>query len=76
MRNGLCPKCGTATIFAKENGLGGLRGIRVRIANVTTEHQVVAYVCVTCGYSETYVTDRAAIDLIRRDWTPILPADQ
>ena len=73
MRDGLCPKCGSATVYAKENGLGGLRGVRVRIANGTSEKQVVAYVCVTCGYSETYVADRATIEAIRRDWTPIRP---
>lgn len=73
MRDGICPKCGSSTVYAKENGFGGLRGVPIRIANGTSQQTIITYVCVTCGYLENYVAAGPVIAEISEDWTPIRP---
>jgi predicted nucleic-acid-binding Zn-ribbon protein len=68
MRNGICPKCGHATVHSG-------RDIPVKNSSGNTIpidfKQSVAldnYVCVTCGYVESYISNQEALKRIDEQW--------
>lgn len=68
MRRGVCPKCGRATVHSG-------RDLAVKTSTSNTipidfRHSAVLdnYVCVSCGYVESYISDNKALALIHRQW--------
>lgn len=63
MRDGKCPKCKSSMVFVRTYGLDGttLDGKRV-------EHD--DYVCTECGYYESYITTKSALEKLQKspDW--------
>ena len=59
MKNGKCPKCDSSNVYFKPYALDvvTLDGKRV---------EYVDYVCTDCGYFETYITDKEALNKIPR----------
>ena len=55
MKNGICIKCSTSAVYRKEYELHAvtLNGKAVRSES---------YVCTNCGYFETYVLERDALN--------------
>ena len=70
MKNGKCPKCGSTNVrkgrtpgmWTSDKAMiplgGGLDG------HLKTRH----YLCIRCGYVETYVTDPKGLEKARTKW--------
>ncbi len=64
MKSGKCPKCGSTSIYTQQNELQETR--------VSGRLQVVDdYVCATCGYFETYLTDKDTLRKITERWKKV-----
>ncbi|QPC85272.1 hypothetical protein G4Y79_21885 [Phototrophicus methaneseepsis] len=68
MRRGICPKCSHATVYSGQDlATQASNGSSIPI---DFRHQAVLvhYVCVECGYVESYISDRSALARIYRQW--------
>ena len=69
----VCPSCGSQSIKsgAVINDKEGLRGSnRIPIdaqATVTLDN----YLCLDCGYTESYISDRAMLNHIAKNWQKV-----
>lgn len=68
MRSGICPKCGQQTVYS-----GRVIPVKAASSNsipIDFQHSVALdnYVCVTCGYVESYISDEAALRRIESEW--------
>ena len=79
MRNGICPKCGSEEVYSgaatnwKTNryGMNQLpikHGLWARSYSSTVLDN---YVCVACGYVESYIADRAKLEEIAKYWPKV-----
>ncbi len=57
MKNETCPKCNSTNVYFKPYALD-----KVTLNGKSVEY--VNYVCVDCGYFETYITDKDALGKI------------
>ena len=70
MKEGLCPKCGSANVctgtyvFPKR----GLSDGNVIPVTAMTNAVLDNYVCVDCGFVESYVTDPSKLAKIAEKW--------
>lgn len=73
MRDGTCPKCGIQSVFGKRNGMkfGEEDAMVFTSGKVTRPTPIDYYVCVHCGYFETYLADPTKLEQIARAWTKI-----
>ena len=79
MKNGICPKCGSATIYSKADGLkySAMRGVVfVETGGITMASSAIAYVCTTCGYFENYITDQSKLSGVLKNWQKVPPGEQ
>jgi predicted nucleic-acid-binding Zn-ribbon protein len=55
MKSGICPKCGKTKVVMRDDGFeaGGSR--LIFNLGILAQATCNVYVCVACGYSETYV---------------------
>ena len=75
MKDGPCPKCGAQAVYWFEGGSPAAplnavrvsRGPRVNFAPVDT------YVCVNCGYLESYVAHAEKLSYISDHWAQVAP---
>ena len=68
MKDGVCPKCSADDVrvqprFQRRLGYHNFLAISWWGGSV----RIVNYVCVTCGYLESYI-DRADLDTVARKW--------
>lgn len=72
MKNGICPRCGKAEVYA------GLHTIGTRFIKISfwEDARVIQYVCTSCGYIEDYVEDESRLEVIREKWSKVNPAPQ
>ena len=58
MKSGTCPKCGSGTVHTRVGGLsfGNMDRIFIDSDKMHEPSTYTAYVCVTCGYFENYLT--------------------
>lgn len=68
MKSGKCPKCGSNEVYTKHNGFQGHFTIVVGFANVKTP-QFDDYVCLKCGYYESYISNLNDLQEIASKWT-------
>lgn len=68
MRSGICPKCGQATVHSG-------RDVPVKTASNNTipidfknSAALDNYICVTCGYVESYISDPEGLQRIASQW--------
>jgi len=71
MKNGICPKCGEATIY-KQKLTDSEHRIYFSSFSVTSPSQ---YICGSCGYLERYVDDTKKLPHVKvsKQWTPVPP---
>lgn len=71
--DGICPQCGSEAIYsgAQAEGKEGLRGSNRLPIDFTHSVPMDNYVCTQCGYTETYITDRAALNRIAQTWRKV-----
>ena len=73
MRNGICPKCDSATIFTKKRGAGFEGGLYVHTSMLTAGSDYISYVCTTCGYFENYITEEDKLRQVAAKWDQVPP---
>lgn len=73
MKNGKCPKCGSAEIYSpKDLPLkGGPFGSNSIPISLTSMAAMDNYVCVDCGLVESYVADREKLEEIAKKWAQV-----
>jgi len=83
MRNGICPKCGAATVHSKADGLhygfGKGRGssmLFIRASFMTMASPAIVYICTTCGYFENYIADPGKLAKVAKNWQKVSPREQ
>ena len=69
MKNGVCPRCGKAEVYA---GLKLLSNVGIKIS-FWEDAELIRYVCTSCGYMETYIYDEAKLEVIREKWSRVNP---
>ena len=68
MRNGICPKCGHATVHSgRDVPVKNSSGNTIPI-DFKNSVALDNYVCVTCGYVESYISNPDAIKRIDEQW--------
>lgn len=68
MRNGVCSKCGRATVYSgRDVPVKSSAGNRIPI---DFKHSVPMdnYVCSSCGYVERYISDKDSLHRISEQW--------
>jgi ribosomal protein S27AE len=84
MRDGKCPKCGSAEVYASRNGLGVGEGFKVGLRphiepgfrGMLVPHQTDGlwqFLCGRCGYVEMYLLDDQALAFVRERWVRVPP---
>ncbi|MEL6308411.1 MAG: hypothetical protein AAFN11_11295 [Chloroflexota bacterium] len=70
-----CPQCGASAIKSGANiqGKEGLRGSNRLPLDLTHSVAIDNYVCTQCGYTESYITDRRALNRIAKQWQKVMP---
>ncbi|MBC8489508.1 MAG: hypothetical protein H8D45_26115 [Bacteroidetes bacterium] len=74
MRNGKCPKCGSATVYSKTEGLkyAVARGVVfVHTGIMTIPSPAIAYICTSCGYFENYIADKNKLSEVAAKWQKV-----
>ena len=65
MKDGVCPKCGSKDVHC------GAKIGRVRISNFAMPATLDNYVCIRCGYVESYISDTMKLFQIARKWPKV-----
>ncbi len=73
MKDGKCPKCGSDKVYeASDLPLkGGPFGSNSIPISLTSMAPLDNYVCVDCGYMESYLTGKDKLAEIARKWSPV-----
>jgi len=71
----LCPRCGSSNIKsgAKIEGKEGLHSSNRIPVDSKISVELDNYVCVDCGYTESYIADRGMLNRIERLWQKVDP---
>ncbi len=72
-----CPICGSKAIHsgAAVEDKEGLRGANRIPVDARQYVALDNYVCLSCGYVESYIADRGLLNRIERHWPRVIPAD-
>ncbi|MGJ3240058.1 MAG: hypothetical protein ACFE0Q_15225 [Anaerolineae bacterium] len=72
----LCVRCGSQRIQsgAMIAGKEGWRGSNRLPIDRTTIIELDNFVCLDCGYTESYIGDRGMLNRIERQWQKVAPA--
>jgi predicted nucleic-acid-binding Zn-ribbon protein len=73
MKDGKCPKCGSTNVYsgaAIPNKAGTNDANTISLGGASLSHMIPLdnYVCVDCGYVESYISDRAELKRIAEQW--------
>ncbi len=70
MKNGICPKCGSKAVYSGVDVLmkGGGHGSNTIPITSWTMARLDNYVCVDCGFVESYIADREKLEKIIEKW--------
>ena len=72
MKSGTCPKCGSATIYSKPNGIGFAQQSSVYVydagSSMAKPSSTRAYVCASCGAFEVYMIATSVLGDIATTW--------
>jgi len=71
MKNGKCPKCNSSNVFKQVQGAMPEQGFYVFTSALTSPSKCDSYVCVDCGYFENYITDKAKLQQVQKNWTKV-----
>ena len=66
MTQGKCPKCDSDEIYVKRERLN--EGISTLCISIWKDTILTNYVCISCGYVESYVTEKKALEQIKKKW--------
>lgn len=76
MKNGVCPKCSQNTVHSSKEGLkyhsaGAIYVQNLKSVFVMPLKDYTNYVCTSCGYYETYITDEGKLEEIAGKWDKV-----
>ena len=77
MKSGICPKCATPSVHASsvKNEVGFSYGdgdFTVHVKEwVTSGSRLKQYICVNCGYFESYIVDEAKLGKVAALWLKV-----
>jgi hypothetical protein len=73
MKRGVCPKCGSATVYSQPGGLGfaNQANIYINVGNRAKASTTRAYLCAACGYYEVYLTDKDFLGEAAKAWSRV-----
>ena len=70
MKDGKCPKCNATTVYTRTKGIRfGNGGLYVDISSEFVSRSVKEvdyYICISCGYFETYLVDPGRLQAIAK----------
>lgn len=69
MKNGKCPKCGSADVRSSVGVKNGQTSV-IQIGGGFVPHtaRMNSYVCLNCGYVESYISDQKKLRMIAERW--------
>jgi predicted nucleic-acid-binding Zn-ribbon protein len=78
MKNGICPKCGASEVYAgtevfPKSGPFTSNAIPIGLATMAPLDN---YVCMACGYVESYIGNRDDLAAVRRKWPRIVTEEE
>jgi hypothetical protein len=69
LRDGICPKCGSEEVYSGGNAPQAPRNmIPIRGGFSGTGAWLTNFVCVSCGYVESYILDQRLLEDIATNW--------
>jgi predicted nucleic-acid-binding Zn-ribbon protein len=72
MKSGVCPKCGSTEVYSGahiSNKRGGYYANTIPLGGYWAQGVALDnYVCVNCGYVESYISDEKALREIAQKW--------
>jgi predicted nucleic-acid-binding Zn-ribbon protein len=78
MLDGICPKCGSAEVYSGagiqvKTNAHGMNAVPIRggIYFTPVTAALDNYVCVKCGYVESYIADSKKLDEIAERWDKV-----
>ncbi len=74
MKDGKCPKCKSATVYTKREGIKLGDGFYISDTSWAAGKSIKEidhYLCTTCGYFETYVENKARLEQVAKDWKKV-----
>ncbi len=77
MKTGICPKCTATKVFsgasvALKKGPFGSNSIPIGLTSIAALDN---YVCISCGYVESYISDLGKLTEISRKWDNVAQED-
>jgi ribosomal protein S27AE len=83
MKNGICPKCGNKTVHSgatlppkAKAGPDNLNTIPLTAGTFISLASLDNYVCTTCGYVESYISDAHKLHKIEQQWPRVLTEEE
>ena len=76
MKRGVCVKCGSKTVYTKENAVAfeqGRKGVFIKTGMGQSASDTEAYICSSCGYFEIYVIDHKKLQDVAKKWQQVTP---
>jgi len=76
MLNGICPKCGSEDVYSganvsmKMNGYG-MNSVPIKGRFSPSLAALDNYVCISCGYVESYIADSRKREEIAQNWSKV-----
>jgi hypothetical protein len=67
MKSGKCPKCSSSEIY---RGRGHNQRSAINLG-MFKHARLEDYVCAACGLTESYISDRAKLDVIKKSWSRV-----
>jgi predicted nucleic-acid-binding Zn-ribbon protein len=68
MRNGVCPKCEHATVYSGRDIPAKNSSSNMIPIDFKNHAALDNYVCIRCGYVESYISDRKSLDKLANTW--------
>jgi transcription elongation factor Elf1 len=71
MKDGICPKCNTGTVYCK---LGGViyGGTYIHTSGrISKRLDMYYYICSNCGLTESYVADKEVLSDVALTWRKV-----
>jgi hypothetical protein len=75
VKNGICPKCATPTVYRRFEGIsygGGGTFVSTRSSGGGKRCDVAHYVCTKCGLFESYIDDAEKLAEVESTWRKVI----
>ncbi|MTI95786.1 MAG: hypothetical protein FH749_09940 [Firmicutes bacterium] len=75
MNKGICPKCNSTEVYSSETlrYKAGTYSSNTIPLSLFRSIPLDNYVCVECGYTESYIADAEMMPRIRNTWKRVMP---